>query len=131
MDKPIWKNNIPGEYVTLLDDIKERIRSAQYEALGAVNKELILLYWDIGRMIVDRQEGTTWGKSVVEQLAKDLQAEFSGISGFSTRNIWYMRKFYLAYFGNEKLQPLVAEIGLSHNSGTVDVNGIRCREDFV
>ena len=94
MDKAIWKFNIPCEYVTLLDDIKERIRLAEYEALGTVNKELISLYLDIGRMIVDRQEGMTWGKSVVEQLAKDLQAEFSGISGFSARNIWYMRDFY-------------------------------------
>ena len=67
---------IPKDYATLLGEIKQRIRAAQYEALKAVNKEMISLYWDIGRMIVERQQGDTWGKSVVERLAKDLQAEF-------------------------------------------------------
>ncbi len=66
---------IPKDYPVLLNDIKQRIRSAQYQALKAVNKELISLYWDIGRIIVERQKEETWGKSVVEQLAKDLQAE--------------------------------------------------------
>ena len=102
-------------YGQLLGEISQRIRSAQYAALKAVNKELIGLYWDIGKLIVDRQEGETWGKSIVEQLAKDLQAEFSGISGFSARNIWRMRNFYLSYYANEKLSPLVTEISWTHN----------------
>jgi predicted nuclease of restriction endonuclease-like (RecB) superfamily len=105
----------PEDYINLLVEVKQRIRSAQYEALKAVNKELIALYWDIGKMIVTRQEGATWGKSVVEQLAKDLQNEFPGISGFSSRNIWNMRIFYIEYHQNQKLQPLVAEIGWTHN----------------
>jgi hypothetical protein len=71
-----------GNYGELLVKVKQRIRSAQYEALKAVNKELIALYWNIGEMIVSRQQGETWGKSVVANLSKDLQAEFSGISGF-------------------------------------------------
>ena len=99
-----------GGYLELLADIKQRIRSAQYEALKAVNKELIALYWDIGRIIQERQKGSTWGKAVVEHLADDLQKEFPGIQGFSARNIWYMRDFYVTYFENQKLQPLVAEI---------------------
>jgi predicted nuclease of restriction endonuclease-like (RecB) superfamily len=103
------------EYSSLLGEIKQRIRSAQYEALKAVNKELIALYWDIGRLIVSRQQGKTWGKSIVEQIAKDLQAEFPGISGFSARNIWRMREFYLSYCNSEKLTPLVAEISWTHN----------------
>jgi len=102
-------------YGNLLGEIRERIRSAQYEALRAVNKELIGLYWDIGRMIVERQKSESWGKAVVEHLANDLQAEFPGIKGFSVRNIWYMREFYFIYGENEKLQPLVAEIGWTHN----------------
>jgi predicted nuclease of restriction endonuclease-like (RecB) superfamily len=126
MDKPIWKNNIPSEYVTLLDDIKERIRSAQYEALRTVNKELISLYWDIGRMIVDRQEGMTWGKSVVEQLAKDLQAEFSGIGGFSAANLWRMRVFYNNYSNDTKLAPLVREISWSKNIIIME----KCKDAF-
>ena len=79
----------PIEYSALLGKIRERIRSAQYEALKAVNKELITLYWDIGRMIVERQQGESWGKSVVQRLSGDLQKDFPGIQGFSARNIWY------------------------------------------
>lgn len=79
---------IPQDYGHFLGEIKERIRSAQYEALRKVNRELISLYWDIGRLIVERQRGAGWGKSVVENLAEDLQAEFPGIAGFSARNIW-------------------------------------------
>lgn len=103
-------SELVAEYGQLLGEIKQRIRSAQYAALKAVNKELIVLYWDIGELIVERQQGATWGKSIVEQLAKDLRAEFPGISGFSSRNIWRMRDFYLTYHANEKLTPLVAEI---------------------
>lgn len=106
---------IPKDYPVLLNDIKQRIRSAQYQALKAVNKELISLYWDIGRIIVERQKNETWGKSVVEQLAKDLQAEFPGIHGFSTRNIWNMRNFFMNYSKAPKLQQLAAEIGWMHN----------------
>ena len=104
-----------NHYLDLLGDIKQRIRAAQYEALRAVNQELIALYWDIGRLIVARQQAQGWGKSVVEQLSRDLRAEFSGISGFSARNIWRMREFYLTYRDQEKLTPLVAEIGWTHN----------------
>jgi predicted nuclease of restriction endonuclease-like (RecB) superfamily len=117
---------LPDDYAALLGAVKQRIRSAQYEALKAVNKELIALYGDIGRMIVERQQGDTWGKSVVEQLAKDLQAEFPGIGGFSARNIWRMRDFYLSYNGNEKLTPLVAEIGWTHNLIIME----RCKDDL-
>ena len=102
-------------YPGLLKEIKERVRSAQYEALKTVNKELISLYWDIGRIIVERQKGASWGKSVVERLSIDLQNEFPGISGFSPRNIWRMRDFYITYGENQKLTPLVAEISWTHN----------------
>jgi predicted nuclease of restriction endonuclease-like (RecB) superfamily len=121
MNKPTFE-----EYGNLLVEVKQRIRSAQYEALKAVNKELIALYWDIGKMIVTRQQGATWGKSVVEQLAKDLQNEFPGISGFSTRNIWRMRDFYLAYNTGDFLPPLVAEIGWTHNLVILE----KCKDDL-
>jgi predicted nuclease of restriction endonuclease-like (RecB) superfamily len=114
------------DYRNLLLEVKQRIRCAQYAALRAVNKELITLYWDIGQLIVTRQQGETWGKSVVEQLAKDLQAEFPGISGFSARNIWRMREFYLTYHANEKLTPLVAEIGWTHNLVIME----KCKNDL-
>ncbi|MCY7347186.1 MAG: PDDEXK nuclease domain-containing protein [Pyrinomonadaceae bacterium] len=95
--------------------MKSRIRTAQYAALKAVNRELITLYWDIGKTIVERQEGETWGKSVVEMLSKDLRVEFPEHQGFSSQNLWYMRQFYLEYKDNEKLQPIVGEIGWTHN----------------
>ena len=106
---------ISKEYKVLLAGVLDRVRSAQYEALRLVNRELSALYWDIGRMITERQEGETWGLSVVAQLAHDLQTEFPGLRGFSERNIWQMRKLYLAYRNNQKLQPLAAEIAWTHN----------------
>lgn len=102
-------------YAALLADIKRRVRAAHYEAARSVNRELINLYWDIGRMIVGRQKGDTWGKSVVERLAKDLRAEFKGTAGFSAQNLWRMRQFYETYRADAKLSPLVREIGWSHN----------------
>jgi predicted nuclease of restriction endonuclease-like (RecB) superfamily len=113
-------------YGSLLGEIKQRVRSAQYAALKAVNKELIALYWDIGALIVARQAEQGWGKSVVERLAKDLQTEFPGVSGFSGRNIWNMRSFFLTYHQNEKLQPLVAEVGWTHNLLIME----KCKDDL-
>lgn len=103
------------DYPALLAEVKARIQSAQYAALRAVNKELIGLYWDIGRMIVERQQAQGWGKGVVEQLSNDLHAAFPGVRGFSAQNLWYMRQFFQAYSATPKLQPLVGEIGWSHN----------------
>jgi predicted nuclease of restriction endonuclease-like (RecB) superfamily len=114
------------EYINLLAEVKQRIQSSQYEALKAVNKKLITLYWEIGSLIVARQKIEGWGKSVVDQLAKDLQSEFPGISGFSARNIWRMRDFYLTYIENEKLTPMVAEIGWSHNLIILE----KCKDDL-
>lgn len=114
------------EYSELLKSIKQRIHAAQYEALKAVNKEHIRLYWDIGKMIVERQGGKTWGKAVVDKLSRDLQSEFPGIKGFSSRNIWYMRNFYRCYSSNKILQPLVAEIGWTHNLIIMD----KCKDDL-
>lgn len=106
---------LPADYNQLLADVKERIRSAQYAALKAVNTELVGLYWDLGRMIVERQNQAGWGTSVVEQLSQDLRREFPGVAGFSVQNLWYMRQFYMEYREHEKLQPLVGEIAWAHN----------------
>ncbi len=113
-------------YTNFLNDIKQRIIDARYKALQAVNKQQIQLYWDIGKMIVQKQKESGWGKSVVEQLSKDLQKEFPGQRGWSTRNLWMMRQFYDTYQSNEKLQPLVAEIGWTHNQ----IIMIKCKDDL-
>lgn len=117
---------LPDSYDDFLHDLKERIRTAQYAALKAVNRELIALYWDIGRLIVTRQAGETWGKAVVKTLAQDLQTEFPGISGFSASNLWRMKLFYESYEGKEKLAPLVREIGWSHNIVIME----KCKDDL-
>lgn len=96
-------------------DIKNKILSSQYEALKSVNKELINLYWDIGRSIVLKQEEFGWGKSIVKNLSDELRKEFIGMKGFSVQNLWNMRQFYLEYKENEKLQTLSREIAWSHN----------------
>lgn len=109
------KINPGADYAHLLAEVKERVRSAQYAALKAVNTELVGLYWDIGRMIVERQRDAEHGTAIAEQLSNDLRTEFSGISGFSRRNIFYMREFYLLYRDDQRVQPLVAQIGWTHN----------------
>jgi len=104
-----------NDYAGFLVEIKARIRQAQYQALRAVNKELLSLYWDIGESIHRKQETLGWGKAVVETLADDLQAEFPGRNGFSAQNLWYMRQFYAEYQSQPKLQPLVGEISWAKN----------------
>jgi predicted nuclease of restriction endonuclease-like (RecB) superfamily len=113
-----------NEYARLLAEVKERVRAAQYAAFRAVNKELVALYWDIGRMISERQIAGVHGDAVVEQLASDLRMEFPAVGGFSRRNVFYMREFYLAYHDLPKVQPLVAQIGWTHNLIVLQ----RCRE---
>ena len=115
MEDKMEKTNPGPEYASFLAEVKERVRPAQYGALKAVNTELVGLYWDIGRMIVERQAGMTWGKAIVQQLVGDLQQEFPGVGGFSVSNLWRMRGFFEAYQGIQKLAPLVREIGWSHN----------------
>ena len=117
---------VPAEYIALLSEVKERVRNAQYAALRSVNRELIALYWDIGRMIVGRQVEGSWGKAVVERLAADLQAEFPGVSGFSASNLWRMKGFYEVYASSEKLAPLVREIAWAHNVIILE----KCKDDL-
>lgn len=98
------------EYIDLLAGIKARIQSSRIAAFRYVNKELILLYWDIGMSIVERQKDQGWGKSVVEQLSKDIQNEFPGTAGYSPQNLWLMRQFYCEYTDSEFLLQPVTEM---------------------
>lgn len=125
MPKTSMSNAIEISYANTLKDLKQRIYEAQYEALRAVNKELVMLYWDIGETIWQRSEKDGWGKSTVDRLAKDLQIEFAGTSGFSPQNLWSMRRFFLAYKDNELLQTLSGEIGWSHNVEILN----KCQDD--
>lgn len=87
-------NDIPvvsTEYLHFRDEITKRIRSAQYEALKAVNQEMISLYWEIGKRITEQQKALGWGKSVVETLSRDIQKEFPGyrVSVYAICGIWH------------------------------------------
>jgi hypothetical protein len=81
------KELLPGDYTALLASVKERVCSAQYAALKAVNTELVGLYWNIGRMIFERQAQAGWGKSVAERLSRDLKQEFPEVAGFSVQEL--------------------------------------------
>lgn len=113
-------------YRELFEQIKEQIYKSQYEALKAVNHELIALYTFIGQSIVQRQEKYGWGKSVVENLSSDLQKEFPSAKGYSSSNLWRMRNFFVEYKSNEKLAPMVREIGWSHNIVILE----KCKDDL-
>ena len=85
------------EYESFLQDLTSQIIASQSKALIAVNKELMQLYWNIGKSIVEKQKAHGWGDSIIEGLAHDLQAAFPGIRGFSSRNLWRMRDLYVSY----------------------------------
>ncbi len=114
------------EYGFFIKEVKQRIYNSQYEALKTLNKALITLYWDIGKEIYIQQKEKGWGKSIVEVLSKELQKEFPSIKGFSARNLWNMRNFFVTYSENEILQPLVAEISRTKNIIIMD----RCKDDL-
>ena len=91
------------------------IHSSQARALASVNRELIAMYWEIGRIVSEKTASDGWGKSTVSSLAAFLQANILSSSGFSDKNIWRMKQFYETYKSNEKLSPLVREISWTNN----------------
>lgn len=107
-------------YEALLSDLKNRISSARTRAALAVNRELILLYWQIGREILTRQEAEKWGAKVIERLAADLRREFPDMKGLSSRNLKYMRAFADAWPDGEFVQQLAAQIPWFHNCVLLD-----------
>ena len=104
------KLQLRSGYAALLTRVKERVRTAQVKAALSANRELILLYWDVGRAIVEAQKDKGYGKRVVEMLSADLQREFPEMTGLSALNLWRMRAFYLAYAApKQKLSQPVTE----------------------
>jgi len=98
------------DYPAFLAELKHRILHARTSAAHAVNCELVLLYWDIGRGIVEKQQTAGWGDAVVERLASDLRAEFPDMRGFSARNIWDMRRFYAVCTDSQFLAQVAQEM---------------------
>jgi predicted nuclease of restriction endonuclease-like (RecB) superfamily len=105
----VRKSLVPAGYPALLTRVKERVRTAQIKAALSANRELILLYWDIGHAIVEAQKDKGYGRRVVEVLSVDLRREFPTMTGLSALNLWRMRAFYLAYASNQKLSQPVTE----------------------
>lgn len=98
------------DYRLFMTDLKSRIASARLSAARRVNSELVMLYWDIGRGIVEKQQALGWGESVVEMVATELRAAFPDMSGFSARNVWDMKRLYEAYSAPDFLSQLVREM---------------------
>lgn len=107
--------SIPEDYNIFLRELKERIRNAQVRAAVSVNRELVLLYWQIGQDILNRQQQQGWGTKVIDTLASDLQKAFPEMKGFSSRNLKYMRSFAETYPDFEFVQQVVAQIPWYHN----------------
>ncbi len=103
-----------ADYAAWLNGLKSRIQSAHLSAARSINREMILLYWDIGHGIVEKQAELGWGDSVIERLASDLSKVFPSIRGFSKQNIWRMKQLYSIYSSPEFLSQVVRE--LEHGS---------------
>jgi len=111
---------LPPDYPAFLQSLKERIRQAQVRAALSVNRELVLLYWQIGREILNRQEQEGWGAKVIDRLAQDLRQAFPQMKGFSPRNLKYMRAFAQAYPEEAFVQQAAAQIPWFHNCLILD-----------
>ncbi|MFB2967425.1 YhcG family protein [Aerosakkonema sp. BLCC-F183] len=112
--------SIPEDYNDFLRELKERIRNAQVRAALSINRELVLLYWQIGQDILNRQQQQGWGAKVIDRLANDLQKAFPEMKGFSSRNLKYMRSFAETYRDFEFVQQVVAQIPWGHNVRILD-----------
>jgi predicted nuclease of restriction endonuclease-like (RecB) superfamily len=111
----------PEGYEDFLQELKQRIRTAQVRAAVAVNRELILLYWHIGRDILNRQVRAGWGAKVIDRLAADLRSEFPDIKGFSRTNLLYMRAFAETWPEESFVQQVVGQIPWGHNLRILDL----------
>jgi predicted nuclease of restriction endonuclease-like (RecB) superfamily len=120
------------DYLTLLSDLKTQIRAARTKAALAVNRELILLYWSVGRQILEQQSRQGWGAKVVPQLAKDLRLEFPDMQGLSRTNLLYMRAFAEAYPNLEFVQQIVGQLPWGHNVRLLDkLDSLEVREWYA
>ncbi len=110
------KEILPPEYRPWLETIKTTIRSVQIKAALVINKQIIRLYWELGKMIKEKIEATNWGDAVINRLSIDLKSEFPNLGGFSRDNLYFMLRFYRFYQGaNSFVEQLVQQIPWGHN----------------
>ena len=106
---------LPESYGAVLGEIKQRIRSERLRTVLAANSAMVLLYWDIGRMILDRQQKEGWGAKVIDRLSADLRESFPDMTGLSPRNLKYMRAFATAWPDAAIVQEVLAQIPWYHH----------------
>ncbi len=126
-DLPVPRRGVDVESVAststdrgLVARLKQRIRESQARAARALNTELVMLYWSIGRDILAQQQAAGWGDDIVGRIAEDLRVETGSVRGFSRRNLFYMRRFAAVWPEAEKVQTLSAQIGWSHHQVLLD-----------
>jgi predicted nuclease of restriction endonuclease-like (RecB) superfamily len=128
--------NLDTNYKNWITSLKDKIRSAQIKAALSVNEQMIMLYWDIGKSIVEKQQEHNWGSKIVEQMAQDLKRELPDTNGFSRTNLFAMRKFYLFYAASQLVQQLGEQIqntDIENNTivqqvaGQLEKNDMLCR----
>lgn len=119
-EKPVRLTEPPAGYAAWLTELKTRIHTAQQRATLAVNRELVLLYWQIGRDILARQAEQGWGAKVIERLAEDLRLAFPEMKGFSPRNLKYMRAFAQAWPDEAIVQEALAQLPWYHHLALLD-----------
>lgn len=121
-----------ADYRALIKSLEERVRTAQLRASLAVNRELVMLYWSIGRDILERQRERGWGAKVIDQLSRDLRCAFPEMKGFSARNLKYMRAFAEAWPDEGFVQQAAAQIPWFHNVTIVEkVKGAEERRFYM
>jgi len=119
-DKPFSLTQMPEGYADWLANLKTRIHHAQHRASLAVNRELVLLYWQIGRDILERQNREGWGAKVIERLSQDLRNAFPDMKGFSPRNLKYMRAFAEVWPDESIVQGVLAQLPWYHQIALLD-----------
>ena len=117
---PPPRSGLPRDYADILREIKRRIRDERLRVVMAANSAMVLLYWDIGRLILERQERAGWGARVIDRLAADLREAYPDMKGLSPRNLKYMRAFAAAWPARAIVQQVAAQIPWFHNCLLLD-----------
>ena len=117
---PVGKNVVPTDYQAVLERLKERIRAERLRVTMSANSAMVLLYWDIGKTILERQQERGWGARIIDRLSHDLNAVFPDMSGFSPRNLKYMRAFAEAWPDRAIVQRTVAQLPWRSNLALIE-----------
>jgi predicted nuclease of restriction endonuclease-like (RecB) superfamily len=115
MPVPVSKNQLPESYTVFLVNLKKRIQQERLKVVLSANAALVMMYWDIGNSILQKQHHEGWGAKVIDRLSHDLKDAFPEMSGFSPRNLKYMRKFAESWSDREIVQEVLAQIPWYHN----------------